>query len=71
VIKVEKGVPVPKEPRKRNVKYPWREMEVGDSFYTETSQPVVSSSAILAQKRTGMRFTTKREGTGTRVWRIE
>jgi hypothetical protein len=69
-------VPLPWNGR-RNRRYPWRDMQVGDSFFVprgEISQ--MSSLAGVTGKRLGWRFTCRTENYGTenegvRVWRIE
>jgi hypothetical protein len=70
-IKIDKGVPAPNEHWSRNrVKYPFKSMEVGDSFFTETSRVAVTSAACGYARRNGVKFTTRSENGGTRVWRI-
>lgn len=74
-FKIDKGIPLP-PPAKggRNGKYPWREMEVGDSFF----MPGAARSGApqyLAGQRTGFRFSSRgviENGVkGRRIWRIE
>ncbi len=36
MIKIDKNVAIPEWPFNRNLKYPWADMEVGDSFIAET-----------------------------------
>ena len=64
-IKIEKGIPIP--PRSHRAKYPWETMEIGDSFFAPSAN--MASSVSLARKRYQREFTTRPEGTGTRVWR--
>ena len=74
MIKIEKGIPFPrytKNGRSTNRKYPWEEMEVGDSFFTEKKVGTMASAAGHAGERLGMKFATKSENNGTRVWRIK
>lgn len=71
---VDKKVPIPKRfgGKGAAVKYPWHELEVGDSFLVEgTEQRSVSSSAASFGSRNKMKFATRKEGNKTRVWRIE
>jgi len=49
--------------------YPLREMNIGDSFFTENILSVRRRAAFV-QDNFNMRFCTRREGTGVRVWRI-
>lgn len=67
-IKITKGIPAPKSPVGRRGSYPFKEMEVGDSFIVESS--VVSAAASAYGKRHDMQFKTQQEPKGTRVWRI-
>jgi hypothetical protein len=70
--KIEKGIPrVSKQGVPR--KYPWREMDVGDSFFVgNRSIQHMSSCAGTAAKSIGggVKFSTGKENGGTRVWRI-
>ena len=79
-IRIEKNVELP---CKRNVcgNYPWREMEVGDSFYTDipkTFKSIQSFQASLLSSARSYTFTnnlkwkfaTRREKDGLRIWRI-
>lgn len=70
-IKIDKGVPIP--PAKRGVgirKYPFPDMEVGDSFFTESKQETVGSSVTIYARFNNVKFATRSENGGTRVWRI-
>lgn len=67
-IKIDKGVPIP--PRRAGAhKYPWYDMEIGDSFFTEEEK--VRAAASKIGPRTGHRYATRAEGDGYRVWRVE
>lgn len=78
-IQIEKDVPIPADDSRRVSKYPFRDMEVGDSFFVacENGNPAkaaiaVRSSAIIWGKRKGHRkFTTRIVEGGVRVWRIQ
>mgnify|MGYP001612441397 CR=1 FL=1 len=74
-IKIEKGVPVsssltfPDSPRA----YPWRQMEVGDSFKVAgVDANTVASAANQFQKRARgkCKFTVRLVDGGVRCWRI-
>lgn len=67
MVKIEKNVPLP--PLK-TYPYPWADMKIGDSFFTETAATSLSTGRAKAQKKTGFKFSLRIEGTGTRVWRI-
>jgi hypothetical protein len=69
-VKIEKGIPFPKL-CKPYTRYPWADMEIGDSFFV----PGVTNSTFAGQisgakKRTGFNFTARKEIDGLRVWRI-
>jgi hypothetical protein len=66
-VKIEKGVPMPGLGVGRSRKYPWREMEVGDSFVIQKS---AYAQAQLASKRTGFKFSVRKVDGAYRVWRI-
>lgn len=77
--KIDKNVPVPAELRGRKAKYPFKEMEVGDSFFipkTETARTTLyNASATPRLVKLGFKFTmqTKTENgvEGFRVWRVK
>ena len=77
-IKIEKGIPYPLNRARppRFAKYPWAEMEVGDSFFVlgarRDSLASVCSSAGARLKRT-FRCLVEDDGAlrGIRVWRLE
>ena len=67
---IETGVPVPALPAER-VYYPWREMNVGDSFVARnTRAALINNAKYRAERRTGYRFVVRRVTAGYRVWRI-
>lgn len=71
IIKIDKNVDIPLLERGR---YPWAEMEIGDSFFIEgASQQQLSSSAHGWSLRRGakIKFRTKKEKNGARIWRIK
>lgn len=70
-ITIEKGIPIPNDGRGRIPKYPWNEMEVGDSFFAAgMTTKELGSSLVGARKRTGKNFTSRTVEGGVRVWRI-
>lgn len=64
---IDKNIPIPEINQANNVKYPWSDMEVGDSFFCWSKS--VKAAASSHKKRTGMCFTVRSEGDGYRVWR--
>ena len=74
MFEIDKGVEIPaKRARRRN--YPFREMEVGDSFFVPTDKPANVSASICGCVRSsrypGKRFTSRKVEGGVRCWRIE
>ena len=70
---IEKNVPPPAFHGAPNrLKYPFKEMEVGDSFSVPPEdKDRVRSSASLAGMRLSRKFTLRRQDDGSfRVWRI-
>jgi hypothetical protein len=69
-IAIEKNVPVP-ELKERN-SYPYKSMDVGDSFFVEdTTTRIMSNNNYRAGKTYERKFVARREGNGVRVWRTE
>ena len=75
-IPVDKGIPVPDDNRRgRLAIYPWKTMEVGDSFFIEakageklgTIQRRLSACAACYHKSSGHRYTTRQVDGGCRV----
>lgn len=74
MIKIDKGIPLPPAIRCRGAapKYPWHEMNVGDSFFAQgVKASSISRLAIVTGKACGRKFSTRKESDGVRVWRIE
>lgn len=74
MTKIDKGVPIPEilESRGPKSEFPYREMEVGDSFFVERDYlkfraNVSNWNAKLKPKK----FIYAKEESGTRVWRVE
>jgi hypothetical protein len=72
-FKIEKGIPIPPDPRGRTEgsKYPFLQMEVGDSVYLPGKKSVGSILKYARSKKPELRFTTRTDGQGIRVWRIK
>lgn len=73
MIKIENNVPIPD---KGNSKYPWLEMEVGDSFFVENppkqKNGYPSTMATTATRRLSpKKFVQRVVDNGLRVWRIK
>lgn len=71
-IKIEKNVPCPKN----FTKYPFDEMDVGDSFFVEAQGKTINAALISWKRRkknigSGKKFIRRTVNGGQRVWRIE
>ncbi len=67
-IAIDKNIPIPPE-KKRNI-YPYKQMDVGESFFTEGVRvQIMCNLNYRAGKATGKKFIARREGNGVRVWR--
>lgn len=73
MYKIEKNIEMPK------LKYPFADMEIGDSFFVPFEQGVskqqfhrrVSANAAIRAKKFNEKYKTKRNREGVRVFRIE
>jgi hypothetical protein len=74
MIEVQKGVPMPadRNGNTRKGKYPWKQMEVGDSFFVPNkSTSAFGANIVVAKRSTGFNFVSRNENDGVRVWRVE
>jgi len=70
MLSVESSIPIPKIRMRRE--YPYKEMEIGDSFYVPMAKmQVVCNNNYRTSKLLGKKFIARREGDGVRVWRTE
>ncbi len=73
-VKIDKGVPVPKL-RQKYLKYPWKEMNVGDSFFIPDTTSGRKGGMMKTPRSMGMKIVmrnvTENGVKGVRVWRIE
>lgn len=66
-IKIEKGIPI-----RLYYRYPFGDMEVGDSFFVENIKTsYLANAAHHYGRRHNKKFACRKEGTGSRVWRIK
>ena len=71
MYKIEKGIEIP-ESGSGVPKYPWKEMEVGDSFFVKNvPYNTLHSSTSYAGSRYHMKFSARKVEGGYRIWRIE
>jgi hypothetical protein len=67
---LERGLDIPE--RKTGPKYPYDQLELGDSFYLEGGDLSKLCNANYREwRRTGKKFTARKVENGVRVWRIE
>ena len=69
--KIDKGIPVPTTGKSR---YPWNDMEIGDSFLVTEPHDVqrVRQRAFEASRRLNRKFITRsEEPKSVRIWRTE
>jgi hypothetical protein len=73
-VKIDKGIPMERHGGRSSGKFPWRQMDVGDSFLVPTE-----ADAQRAQRAamgfglyhgTGFRAAYRRVLGGARVWRV-
>ena len=72
-FKIEKGVPLPVGAGTQgHAVYPFRQMEVGDSFFVPNPKPNTVHSAVGSFKKRNpeYRFAVRNQDGGVRVWRI-
>lgn len=68
-VNIERGFPIPKETRGRPRKYPWHEMDVGDSFVGGKNARSMISHVYGT---TGYKFTSRKIGENKfRIWRVK
>jgi len=69
-IEVEKNIPIPPE-KKRNV-YPYKAMEIGESFFIPTGKiQIVCNANYRTGKQLNKKFIARKDKEGVRVWRTE
>ena len=69
-IEVEKNIPIPPE-KKRNV-YPYKVMEIGESFFIPTGKiQIVCNANYRTGKQLNKKFIARKDKEGVRVWRTE
>jgi len=71
MIEIETGIPIPEDNRgKKNRKYPFCDMQIGDSFSMKGQTRVVAAASKYKREHPGWNYTTRSDGTACRVWRI-
>lgn len=69
LFKIDKGVPMPAQAQRN--KYPWADMQVGDSFLCPPTinRASMCSTAASAGRRLGSHYIVRTTKEGLRVWR--
>ncbi len=71
MVKIDKSVPIP-QGRSSHSKYPWRELQVGDSFFVKDKEASDLSGYFAPLRRKyGLRFVSRTVDGGVRIWRVE
>lgn len=71
-FKIEKGVPIPTHNGGASPKYPFREMEVGDSILLLSKDKAKYTGLANGWARsTGWKFSSRFVEGGRRIWRIK
>lgn len=71
MYEIENGIPAPEVTRGAGRKYPFKEMEVGDSFFVdEGSAKKLQAMAYGYGKKLKAKFVARTYKTGARVWRV-
>ena len=74
MVQIDRNIPIPTTQggRHGNSKYPWLEMEVGDSFLfqSRTKQNAYSQVSVHNGKHAPKRWITRVTPEGSRCWRI-
>ncbi|HNR56195.1 MAG TPA: hypothetical protein PKJ19_13575 [Flavobacteriales bacterium] len=72
VAKVEHNIPIPPDGRKGVRRYPWNEMEVGDSIVVPTPGTVSAGVNWARRNKNSVKFISRKmRGGGVRVWRVK
>lgn len=70
-VALDKGIPIPNDGLGRKATYPWRDMEVGDSFLIADKKiGTVSGWVSREGKLRGQKYTCRTVEGGVRVWRV-
>lgn len=69
-FEIDRNVPPPTDGRGAKAKYPFRDMEVGDSFYVPGCDANKLRAASRYHKSNGRQYTARDTAGGARIWRI-
>ncbi len=74
MINIDKNISIPNDAntKGRGMIYPFPNMEIGDSFYADKKHKASAQAACrIYGLRHNMKFCTRKENTGIRIWRYE
>ena len=71
-IENEHAIPAARQHNGRREKYPWSQMEIGDSFFVEKGEVrKIAGAACHAGRRANKKFVVRVAEGGVRAWRYE
>lgn len=70
-VKIDKKIPFPGRRYGVKTKYPWKELNIGDSFAFDGSVENAHASSTYYNNRTGKVFRARAYNGGARIWRIK
>jgi len=81
MYQIVKGIAIIQARKGRPTQYPFKQMEVGDSFFVEFTEEEMKSAKLKSKKqatilsaarvgRYGIKISTRRVENGIRAWRI-
>ena len=81
MVPIDRGIPIPPRTRPTSARYPFQDMQIGDSIYLpgqrvdrRKGEPFHMQKAVryayIYGARHGMRFAARNEGDGVRIWRV-
>ena len=71
MIKIDKGLKIPPPAVGRPRKYPFPDMEVGDSFFSEDVENVSAAVGKYNKRQPETHFVRRRVDGGIRIWRTK
>jgi hypothetical protein len=73
LTKIDKNIPAPAVPNTLSPRYPFIQMDVGDSFFVAAADlsRVKSAAYYFTQRRPEYRFTVQKYNGAYRCWRVE
>lgn len=69
--KIEKKIPIPSVHGNIIPVYPWDKMVIGDSFWMNKPSIVACKLTYNMGRQLKLKFVTRKDGKGTRVWRVK